>query len=151
MPKSNSILSPYEILPILQENKYLRKFSYFIMQLYVLSTYHYCLKDKKIPKLSPFASWPGVMINPQWLELPSLYFLVLCNHWSHSVFFENLSGSLMTPIWPTLANLATKKTRHFRISDILYVYCSQGSYFVESILDCFPQFWLQLPFAKLSS
>ena len=25
---------------------------------------------KKIPKLSLFASWPGTMINPQWLELP---------------------------------------------------------------------------------
>ena len=24
---------------------------------------------KDFPKLSPFASWPGVMINPQWLEL----------------------------------------------------------------------------------
>ena len=27
-------------------------------------------KIKKIPKLSLFASWPGIMINPQWLELP---------------------------------------------------------------------------------
>ena len=27
-------------------------------------------KKKKIPKLSLFASWPGTMINPQWLELP---------------------------------------------------------------------------------
>ena len=25
---------------------------------------------KTIPKLSLFASWPGTMINPQWLELP---------------------------------------------------------------------------------
>ena len=25
---------------------------------------------KKIPKLSASASWPGVMINPQWLKLP---------------------------------------------------------------------------------
>ena len=25
---------------------------------------------KKIPKLSIFASWPGIMINPQWPELP---------------------------------------------------------------------------------
>ena len=25
---------------------------------------------KKIPKLSVFASWPGIMINPYWLELP---------------------------------------------------------------------------------
>ena len=29
MAISNSFLSPYEILPIAQENKYLRKFSYF--------------------------------------------------------------------------------------------------------------------------
>ena len=28
MANSNSFLSPYEILPIAQENKYLRKFSY---------------------------------------------------------------------------------------------------------------------------
>ena len=28
----NSFLSPYEIIPIAQENKYLRKFSYFIMK-----------------------------------------------------------------------------------------------------------------------
>ena len=26
--------------------------------------------SQDIPKLSPFVSWPGVMINPQWLELP---------------------------------------------------------------------------------
>ena len=32
---SNSFLSPYEILPLAQENKYLGKFSYFIMKLYV--------------------------------------------------------------------------------------------------------------------
>ena len=25
---------------------------------------------KNIPKLSLFVSWPGTMINPQWLELP---------------------------------------------------------------------------------
>ena len=31
----------------------------------------FLIKDQKdIPKLSPFASWPGIMINPQWLELP---------------------------------------------------------------------------------
>ena len=36
MANSNSFLSPYEILPIAQENKYLRKFSYFIVKLYVL-------------------------------------------------------------------------------------------------------------------
>ena len=35
MANSNSVLSPYEILPIAQENKYLRKFSYFIGKLYV--------------------------------------------------------------------------------------------------------------------
>ena len=23
-----------------------------------------------IPKSCPFASWPGAMVNPQWLELP---------------------------------------------------------------------------------
>ena len=36
---SNSFLSPHEILPIAQENKYLRKFSYFIVKLYVVCTH----------------------------------------------------------------------------------------------------------------
>ena len=33
MDNSNSVLSPYEILPKDQENKYLRKLFYFIMKL----------------------------------------------------------------------------------------------------------------------
>ena len=33
---SNSFLSPYKIFPIAQENKYLGKFSYFIMNVYVV-------------------------------------------------------------------------------------------------------------------
>ena len=36
MANLNSVLSRYEILPIDQENKYLRKLSYFIMKLYVV-------------------------------------------------------------------------------------------------------------------
>ena len=39
MANSNSFLSPYEILLIAQENKYLRKFSYFIVKLYVVCTH----------------------------------------------------------------------------------------------------------------
>ena len=39
MANSNSVLSPYEILPIDQENKYLRKLSHFIMILYVVCTH----------------------------------------------------------------------------------------------------------------
>ena len=39
MANSNSFLSPYEIRPIAQENKYLRKFSYFIVKLYVVCTH----------------------------------------------------------------------------------------------------------------
>ena len=39
MANSNSFLSPYEILPIDQENKYLRNLSYFIMKLYVMCTH----------------------------------------------------------------------------------------------------------------
>ena len=32
--------------------------------------YHYLIEDQKyIPKLSPFASWPGAMINTKWLKL----------------------------------------------------------------------------------
>ena len=35
------------------------------------TTYNYCLKNRKhFTKLSLFASRPGTMINPQWLELP---------------------------------------------------------------------------------
>ena len=34
-------------------------------------TYHNYIEDQKdIPELYPFPSRPGVMINPQWLELP---------------------------------------------------------------------------------
>ena len=36
---SNSFFSPYKILPIAQENKYLIIFSYFIMELYVVCTH----------------------------------------------------------------------------------------------------------------
>ena len=39
MANSNSFLSPYEVLPIAQENKYLGKFSYFIVKLYVVCTH----------------------------------------------------------------------------------------------------------------
>ena len=39
MTNSNSFLSPYEIHQIAQENKYLRKFSYFIVKLYVVCTH----------------------------------------------------------------------------------------------------------------
>ena len=38
MANSNSFLSPYAILPIAQENKYLRKF-YFIVKLYAVCTH----------------------------------------------------------------------------------------------------------------
>ena len=38
MANSNSFLSPYEILLIAQENKYLRKF-YFIVKLYAVCTH----------------------------------------------------------------------------------------------------------------
>ena len=36
MDDSNSFFSPYKILPIAQENKYLGIFFYIIMELYVL-------------------------------------------------------------------------------------------------------------------
>ena len=39
MANSNSFLSSYEILPIAQENKYLGKFSYFIMKSYAACTH----------------------------------------------------------------------------------------------------------------
>ena len=40
MANSNSFLSPYEILPIAQEKKILRKIFLFIMKLYVEYTQH---------------------------------------------------------------------------------------------------------------
>ena len=39
MANSNSFMSPYEVLPIAQENKYLGKCSYFIVKLYVVCTH----------------------------------------------------------------------------------------------------------------
>ena len=39
MANSNSFFSPYEILPIAKENKYLGIFSYFITKLYVVCTH----------------------------------------------------------------------------------------------------------------
>ena len=36
---SNSFFSPYKIIPIAQENKYLGIFPYFIMELYVVCTH----------------------------------------------------------------------------------------------------------------
>ena len=80
MANSNSFLSPYEVLPIAQENKYFAKFSYFILKFMLnvpiriassLNIQLFCIKTKKkIHKLSPFASCLGTIINPQWLELP---------------------------------------------------------------------------------
>ena len=40
MVYSNLFLSPYKILQVAPENKYLRKFSYFIMKLYVVCTHY---------------------------------------------------------------------------------------------------------------
>ena len=66
---SSLVLSPYEILPIVQENV---KFSYFIMTWYVVctikihSTYNFFIENQKyFPELSSFASKPGATINPQ--------------------------------------------------------------------------------------
>ena len=39
MDVSNLFFSPYKILPIAQENKYLGIFSYFIVELYVVCTH----------------------------------------------------------------------------------------------------------------
>ena len=41
------------------------------IQMSTHTTYHYYIKvEKDNPELSSFASWPGAMIYPQWLELP---------------------------------------------------------------------------------
>ena len=71
MAHSNSFLSHYEIFPSVQENKYLEKFSYFIMNMYVKRTHlnrideailksslniHHCVEDRKgFPNRSPFS------------------------------------------------------------------------------------------------
>ena len=39
MANPNLFFSPYEVLPIAQENKYLGKFSYFVIKLYVQCTH----------------------------------------------------------------------------------------------------------------
>ena len=39
MANSNLFVSPYEIIPIAQENKYLGIFSYFIIKLYVVCSH----------------------------------------------------------------------------------------------------------------
>ena len=79
MANSNLFLSPYEILPIDQENKFLRKLSCFIMKLYVvfkailMSTLNIQLLCRRLidfPELAIFASRPGAMINLHRLELP---------------------------------------------------------------------------------
>ena len=79
---------PFEILTIAQENKYLcifqgnfRIYHVSVCCVYSLEsplrgdsneyTQHTIIEDgNDIPKFSPYASWPGVLINPQWLELP---------------------------------------------------------------------------------
>ena len=62
MADSNLFLSPYEILPIAPSNKYISRFSYFIMKLYVVCTLNIPLlyKDGKdfpyrhlLPDLAP--------------------------------------------------------------------------------------------------
>ena len=45
MANSNLFWVPNEILPIVQENKYLGKFSYFIMKLYVVCNHQDCLTE----------------------------------------------------------------------------------------------------------
>ena len=74
MANSNSVLSPYEILPIDQENKYLRRLSYFVMKLYVVCTtlnvQLLCRRSIDFLELAIFASRPGAMINLHWLEQP---------------------------------------------------------------------------------
>ena len=80
---SNSFLSPYEILQSSRKQIVREIFLFYheiLWFVYSLETPHrdgrlyivaYCVEDRKdFPKLSQFASWPGAMINPQWLELP---------------------------------------------------------------------------------
>ena len=75
----SNLFSPYEILPIAQANKYLGISAYLLISsrncmlcvlIRIATCYCYIKDQKDIPKLSPFVSWPGGMINPQWHELP---------------------------------------------------------------------------------
>ena len=52
-----SVLSPYEILPIDQENKYLRKLSYFIMKLYAVCTFNIQLLCRRSTDFPELAIW----------------------------------------------------------------------------------------------
>ena len=79
---SNSFFSPYKILPIAQENKYLG----IIMELYIVCTHQNLLFEAILmstlniqllcrslidfPELAIFASRLGTMINLHWLKLP---------------------------------------------------------------------------------
>ena len=84
MANSKSISIHNKFHPNVQENKYSRKFSYFIMQFYVVCTHynhlmeavlmsthniHYCAADRKKKSLN-YHRLLADMINPQWLGLP---------------------------------------------------------------------------------
>ena len=56
-----------------QENKYLGIFKEIIMYVHASSSYLQHILNIPLfhrrSKLSPFAHWPGAMINPPWIEL----------------------------------------------------------------------------------
>ena len=82
MANSNSFLSPYEFIPIAQEREIFLFYHEIVCCVYSLESPHrgdsneytqhtiFIEKIKNVPKLLSFASWPVVMSNHQWLELP---------------------------------------------------------------------------------
>ena len=91
MVNSNSFFGSYEILPMAPSRKQIFRDIFWFYHAIVCCVYslesphrgdsneykqhtitqHTITEDrKKNPELSPFASWPGVMINPQCFELP---------------------------------------------------------------------------------
>ena len=87
---SNSGLSPYEILPMDQENKYLRKLSYFIMS--TLNIQLLCRRSIDFQELAIFASRPGAMIYLQMARTNhrsnNFPWSQRClSHWSSTIFY----------------------------------------------------------------
>ena len=95
MAHSNSLLSPYEILPIVQENKYLRKFFYFIIKWYVECTHlnrpgetifmstvniHYAVEDRSL----------RASITVSQLRLLCVR-LAITDHWDTCFYCEDFS------------------------------------------------------------
>ena len=90
-------------------------------------TYNFCVENRKIPKLSLFATWFGIRINPQWLELrmsrTMLY--ALKDIRANEVHYEN------TPI-QIYRKFHLQKTENFQIKNLIFFsyFCSKHGLWV---------------------